>query len=131
MYYNYFRDYDPQIGRYTESDPVGIWGGLNTYAYVANGPLIYFDPTGENIHGNWCGPGGDGPMQDGVDQCCKDHDACYDGCKADWKKVCSCLDTIRPKNDGERRGKERVSWFFKCMRLPTANQKPRQPSSKL
>ncbi len=149
--YNYFRDYDPQIGRYTESDPIGIWGGLNTYTYVANDPLIHIDPTGENIHGNWCGPGGGGPVQDGVDQCCKDHDECYDGCRATWKnkvfgtggpamqseivscdkKVCACLATTRPKNDGERRGKERVSWFFKCTILPTANQKPKQPSSKL
>ncbi len=45
-HYNYFRDYDPQTGRYIESDPVGLKGGVNTYAYVAANPLRAFDPFG-------------------------------------------------------------------------------------
>jgi RHS repeat-associated protein len=45
-YYNYFRDLDPRIGRYVESDPIGLDGGPNTYGYVSNGPLNASDPFG-------------------------------------------------------------------------------------
>jgi RHS repeat-associated protein len=45
-HYNYFRDYDPTIGRYVQSDPIGLDGGLNTYAYVYDGPLQFADTDG-------------------------------------------------------------------------------------
>ena len=32
--YNYYRDYSPEIGRYIESDPIGLSGGLNTFGYA-------------------------------------------------------------------------------------------------
>ncbi len=41
--YNYFRDYDPGIGRYGESDPIGLDGGLNTFVYVGGKPLRFGD----------------------------------------------------------------------------------------
>jgi RHS repeat-associated protein len=44
--YNVFRDYDPSIGRYSESDPIGLKGGLNTYGYVGASPLAFADPLG-------------------------------------------------------------------------------------
>lgn len=44
--YNYFRDYDPETGRYVESDPIGLAGGLNTYGYVYANPLKLIDPYG-------------------------------------------------------------------------------------
>ena len=46
LHYNYYRDYDPSLGRYIQSDPIGLDGGLNTYSYVYNNPLIYIDPEG-------------------------------------------------------------------------------------
>jgi uncharacterized protein RhaS with RHS repeats len=44
--YNYFRDYDPAIGRYVQSDPIGLAGGINVYGYVDANPLLRSDPSG-------------------------------------------------------------------------------------
>jgi RHS repeat-associated protein len=70
-YYNYYRTYDPSLGRYIQSDPIGILedysdpqmqvalhqgiplrsaangGGLNhVYGYVEANPIRYIDPLG-------------------------------------------------------------------------------------
>jgi len=59
--YNYFRDYESTTGRYTQSDPIGLDGGISTYGYVHGSPLIYGDPFGLVNHssGQWidCGKG--------------------------------------------------------------------------
>ena len=44
--YNYFRDYDPQTGRYFQFDPIGLRGGPNGYLYVGARPLSFIDPMG-------------------------------------------------------------------------------------
>ena len=44
--YNMARYYASGIGRYVQSDRIGIKGGLNTYTYTANRPLRYTDPSG-------------------------------------------------------------------------------------
>jgi RHS repeat-associated protein len=43
---NTFRDFDPAIGNYVESDLEGLAAGVNTYAYVGENPLTFIDPDG-------------------------------------------------------------------------------------
>jgi len=45
LYYR-ARFYDPQLGRFISEDPIGLAGGINYYAYVANSPVNYTDPSG-------------------------------------------------------------------------------------
>lgn len=45
LFYNYFRYYDADSGRYINQDPIGLFGGDNLYAYAWN-PLIWVDPYG-------------------------------------------------------------------------------------
>ena len=112
LFYNYFRDYDPYLGRYEQSDPLGLVGGLNTYLY-ATSPLLQFDPLGlsrstggynrskERAYAQMggCGPEGEpedwvipnnpgvGPIRFRFHECCDKHDKCYDDCKGRPDKV--------------------------------------------
>jgi len=44
--YNWFRDYDPALGRYVQSDLIGLRGGWNTFTYVVGNPVKLVDPEG-------------------------------------------------------------------------------------
>lgn len=94
------RYYDPVLKRFISIDPIGLVGGMNTFAYVGGNPLSYTDPMGLQataltktgpISGNWGGKdwsGGVRPSENGgemgtapplnsVDVCAKEHDTCW------------------------------------------------------
>ncbi|MBI5639953.1 MAG: RHS domain-containing protein [Nitrospirae bacterium] len=46
LHYNYFRDYEPRMGRYVEADPIGLRGGINPFYFVGNNPVNFIDQFG-------------------------------------------------------------------------------------
>ncbi|WP_312705557.1 RHS repeat-associated core domain-containing protein [Stenotrophomonas lactitubi] len=52
--HNYFREYESRTGRYTQSDPIGLSGGISTYAYAESSPFMFSDPLGLT---KWSGSG--------------------------------------------------------------------------
>jgi RHS repeat-associated protein len=93
-HYNYYRDYDPGIGRYVQSDPIGLRGGINAYVYAYD-PLTQVDPKGlmgrGSGAGTWtgvpkrhstCGTGILTGPEFSFREACEAHDRCYDTCGA-------------------------------------------------
>jgi RHS repeat-associated protein len=92
LHYNYFRDYDPSIGRYGESDPIGLQGALNLYAYVEARPLDRADTYGLAPDGCGSGPWGrpvpNYPHGYSFKNCCDWHDLCYEDCNGPDQLEC-------------------------------------------
>jgi RHS repeat-associated protein len=90
--YNYHRDYDPSIGRYEQSDPIGLWGGTNTYIYAVADPIRHSDPSGLDTAGCDAIPNFlESPC---ALRCCAKHDQCFDRWRctgASWYKDDGCV----------------------------------------
>ncbi|PAT39052.1 RHS repeat domain-containing protein [Vandammella animalimorsus] len=52
-HYNFHRDYDPSTGRYLQSDPIGLDGGINLFNYLESNPIISFDSRGLSGECSW------------------------------------------------------------------------------
>jgi RHS repeat-associated protein len=54
LYYYRARYYNPYIGRFLQTDPIGYGDGMNMYAYCGNNSVSLADPSGTSPF-SWCG----------------------------------------------------------------------------
>lgn len=71
LHYNYYRDFDPSLGSYKQSDLIGLRGGLNTYSYAHASPVFLRDPFGLQAAGAAAGGAMGGGAVGGNQACCK------------------------------------------------------------
>ena len=107
LYYVRNRWYDPRAQRFAGEDPLGLEGGINTYAFGGNDPINHSDPSGEctvgvylfgaRLYGYEVPPGGQETFDDGVFSC---------GCNNTWQAgpAGSCSTNIPPPEGGFARG---------------------------
>ena len=92
LHYNYFRDYEPTTGRYVESDPIGLAGGVNTYLYANAAPTMLTDPLG--LAPKYCGtcsPGDTNCLLNGGNLCDPGIDPTTEICCDDFE-LAKCAD---------------------------------------
>ncbi|TXH77539.1 MAG: hypothetical protein E6Q88_00915, partial [Lysobacteraceae bacterium] len=96
LHYNYFRDYEAQTGRFVESDPTGLKGGLNTYIYTPD-PLLWVDPLGLARIG--------GPTK---------RDVMGENCAFFGKPTCECCkcELTKPKKSKRGESPPSTDWQF-------------------
>lgn len=104
--YNYFRDYDPQTGRYVESDPIGLDGGsMSTYTYVDGNPLTYIDPEGL--------AGSGAPRRRVRDCTANEWTQCESQCAGKGVRSCKRQQLFQPVRTTNRNGTVVTSWVWK------------------
>jgi len=56
LYLTWYRQYDPNLGRWLSRDPIEENGGVNLYGYCENNPVNYVDPKGleKKVYEIWC-----------------------------------------------------------------------------
>lgn len=109
LYYNWHRDYAPEVGRYIEADPIGLKGGINKFSYVSNSPVNFIDPIG--LRWDDSDPVFRGPSNPGTGCLCKVKQFftewnCnttfaerWNACKKDFKVSKECFDRAEQEHE--------------------------------
>ncbi|KPW41173.1 YD repeat-containing protein [Pseudomonas syringae pv. apii] len=114
LHYNTFRYYDPEIGRFTTQDPIGLLGGENLYQYAPS-PIGWIDPWGlcpDNVKwGNYLRKIGGGVAPAGMRNPHAHHIVFKEGNGKLMKAYISKSKTILEKHDIDwYKGKENLIW---------------------
>jgi RHS repeat-associated protein len=130
---NYFRDYNPKIGRYIQSDPIGLAGGINTYAYVGGNPLKFVDLYGLEPKSTL---GGDDPGFDNPEETIKDLEQQLKNpnlSQREKEKIKRRIRELRRKPSNKQQHhresceEEESSWWHDLFFRPKRDQNPLSP----